>query len=167
MNDTDLGPPTFSISTLLKDYRLMAGLSQDGLAALSGELLAAGELDRAFPQSQIARWENPERIERLREESITALAVLLAHALHQAGYDGAKAQELRRHLIAANQGFIEARTVSVFALEMDALMSPWPRWIKDIARHTIRQILIGTDSILKAHIARTKRTVHNQNNAEE
>lgn len=144
----------------------MAGLSQDGLAALSKRLCEAGTLDRSFSQSQIARWEKPARIDRLQEDSIDALAVLLADALQRAGYDGAQSKELRRHLIAANVRFIEARQVSVFALEMDALMSPWPRWIKEIARHTIRQILIGTDSILKAHIARS-RPVHREHHGDD
>lgn len=157
MSDPDSSLSPFSISALLRDYRLMAGLSQDALAALSADLYDQGVLDRAISQSQIARWEKPDRIERLREDSIEVMAALLATALQQAGYDGAKAKELKRFLEAANLQFADVRTVSVFALEMDALMSPWPNWIKEIIRHVIRQMLLGTDSILKAHIARVER----------
>lgn len=140
----------------------MAQLSQDELARLSVALVTEGILDHSFTQSAIARWEKDpadganarRRVAKLREETIDTLAILFEQALIRAGYEGADRQELAKHLHTANNRRVDPRQVSRFALEMDALMSPWPRWLREMAQDTIRQTLQGMNRVYERYRSR-------------
>jgi len=145
----------FTVNGLLRTYREQAGFSQEQLAAFSEDLLLRGLLDRSFSQSAIARWEkdpndgaSPEnRVRKLQSHILESYAVLLEHALRRAGYESARADELLKHLRIANERRVTAREVSPFALEVDALMAAWPRWLRDMAQQAVRTTLTGMGQV--------------------
>lgn len=149
----------FTINGLLRSYRELTGLSQDQLAALSVELMRRGDLDRHFTQSAIARWEKDPtdggdpslRVKKLQDHILVSYATLLEHALRRVGFEGADQADLLKHLRIANERKVVANQVSQFALEIDALMAPWPRWLKEMAQKTIREVLVGMGQIYERY----------------
>ncbi len=149
----------FSINQMIRSYREMAKLSQEGLASLSMELYNAGILDNYITQPQIARWERDpfdgaprqRRVKRLADHSIAALSILLQHALQRAGFEAASAGELADYLHAANDRYYNPKQASAFALEIDSLMSPWPSWWRQMAQESVRTMLLSMRAIYERY----------------
>jgi transcriptional regulator with XRE-family HTH domain len=146
-----------TVNSLIRKYREMTGLSQQQLADLSTELLESGTegLDRDFTQSAIARWERDPRdggsarmrVEKLREDTIRALAIVLQHAMLLNGFEAIRVSEIEKQLSIANNRRADPKEVDSFALEVTAIMTVWPRWLRDLAQNTIREVLKGMDAI--------------------
>jgi transcriptional regulator with XRE-family HTH domain len=165
---------SFTVNQLMKRYREMTGLSQQQLADLSTEMLenSAEGLDRDFTQSAIARWESDprdgssprKRVEKLRPDTIKALAVVLQRAMIDNGFDTVRVSEIEKQLTIANNRRADPKEIDPFAIEITSLMMPWPKWLKDIAQNTIREILQGMDTILMKERERLRAKTQERDN---
>jgi transcriptional regulator with XRE-family HTH domain len=114
--------PRHALSSIIRRYRTMTGLSQNELSALTFELAEQEIVTSGIMQQHLSRLENGVAP---MPGTLHTLAVVLAHAMRSAGFEEADADELHKHLLNANRLHVGSREVSPQAVEIDAILAPF------------------------------------------
>lgn len=141
---------TPTLGDIARSYRTLAGLKQAELAALSERLTFAGTVSHALDQRRISRVETDEHVPT--EDTLGVLAVVLAHALVEAGYEGSNADVILKHLRNVKQAGRAGMPADLAAF--DAELAPYPGWyrrmILEVARAIHRIVSTAIDSTIRA-----------------
>jgi transcriptional regulator with XRE-family HTH domain len=112
---------SYTVGSLIKNYRELARLSQKELAELSDELARQGVFHNGIHRQNLSRIET-DQVTEPQEETLHKLALTLAHALKRAGYSAMKGEEIYHHLRLAAKDKVFAKQVSREAAALDATL---------------------------------------------
>lgn len=127
-------PPKTSFAKLLTRYLEDAGISQDTLSRLTVRLAEQDPRVTKIAQQQISRWAIDEIP---TPENVNRLAIVLAAAMREAGFDEIDDRDIYKHLLNARRDKVVAREVSRFAANIDAIIAPLPLRLRTIAERTL------------------------------
>lgn len=113
--------PRHTLANTIRRYRTMSGMSQNELADLSTRLAAEGVVVGPLMQQHLSRLENGVAP---MPGTLHTLAVTLAHAMREAGFDEVDADDLHKHLLNANRLHVTSYDVPQEAVELAAILAP-------------------------------------------
>lgn len=143
-----------TLGGIVRYYRKLAGLKQEDLTRLSEQLAFEGRVTRILDQRRISRIESNAVVPH--DDTLEAIAVVLAQALLDEGYGGSSPDVLLKHFRNVKEAGRAGMPKDLAAL--DAELAPYPKWYRDMIislARTIHQMVSGSiESVLKQNRAK-------------